>query len=461
MLPNTRFLSFTSLGRAHSAPRIWCEGDRLTALNFGPGARFSVTGSGSRLTLKADATGDRTVSYRRNAAGIHPIIDLNSARVLGGLSEFETIKVAGSFGRLDLSPSIRAFHVARARRAEPPFHITEFCCGGGSLSRAFSRDCRFLVTAGVDVSPDYLNVWEKAHPEAVQIQGDMRAIHPSELPARLDVLVAGLPCTSHSAHGRAKKGLAGTPELGDTGDLFVSFLGVVMARMPLAIVVENVALFGSSLAGQLLVTHLERLGYSVTTTVLQPHDEWGQISDRRRYCLVATLTPGFSIQAPGVAFAGTAASVLDPIDLVQDAADADRIANTVVGLDRHNARHAALGHGFKYAVIDRDSTSIPVLTKSYHKINLGPFVRCADGRIRMLRQGELERIHGTTVATTHFATAAEIIGQGVQEPVWAEIARQLADHLTGVSRPAPAATSAVFTSAPNPAEEVGQMALFA
>jgi hypothetical protein len=41
-------------------------------------------------------------------------------------------------------------------------------------------------------------------------QADIRRIHVGELPAH-DVLVASIPCTSHSTLGRAKKSLAGNP----------------------------------------------------------------------------------------------------------------------------------------------------------------------------------------------------------------------------------------------------------
>ena len=51
----------------------------------------------------------------------------------------------------------------------------------------------------------------------------IRSLHVPELP-EFDVLIGGIPCTSHSNLGRAKKGLAGKPELGDTGDLFLPAL---------------------------------------------------------------------------------------------------------------------------------------------------------------------------------------------------------------------------------------------
>jgi len=69
-----------------------------------------------------------------------------------------------------------------------------------------------------------------------------------------------------------------------------------------------------------------------------------------------------------------------------------------------------------------------LIPKSYAKINSGPFVQSAFGP-RLLRQSELERLRGSTVATGHFATAAEILGQGVQTRVFRRVLQQVADHI--------------------------------
>jgi DNA (cytosine-5)-methyltransferase 1 len=76
-------------------------------------------------------------------------------------------------------------------------------------------------------------------------------VETSDLP-EFDVLIGGIPCTSYSTLRRAKQGLEGKPELGDTGDLLLAVIGIVRERMPTAILFENVPSFGTSLTGQLL-----------------------------------------------------------------------------------------------------------------------------------------------------------------------------------------------------------------
>jgi hypothetical protein len=124
--------------------------------------------------------------------------------------------------------------------------------------------------------------------------------------------------------------------------------------------------------------------------------------------------------------------MLDPPDPAQDRADAECIARTIEGLRVHNARHRAAGHGFGFTEIAGTETRLPTIAKSYHKINMGPFVRTSFG-LRLLRQAEIERIHGHTLLTRHYATAVQILGQGVQTRLFRSVFRQLADHLVGAT----------------------------
>ena len=122
--------------------------------------------------------------------------------------------------------------------------------------------------------------------------------------------------------------------------------------------------------------------------------------------------------------------MLDAPDPAQDRADAERIARTIAGLRVHNARHRAAGHGFRFTEIAGTETRLPTIAKSYHKINTGPFVQTPFG-LRLLRQAEVERIHGHTLFTRHYATAVQMLGQGVQTRLFRSVFRQLADHLVG------------------------------
>ena len=145
--------------------------------------------------------------------------------------------------------------------------------------------------------------------------------------------------------GRAKKALAGRPELGDTGDLFLCIAELVATRLPLACVFENVPSFATSLAGSSLSQHLRQMGYYVTETILDPHAEWNEPQDRRRWLMVATLRPGFVLESPAHPFVGNLSAFLDsPSE--QDRVDANRIAGSIAALRRHRERASCAGPRF-------------------------------------------------------------------------------------------------------------------
>ncbi len=409
-------------------PRLWLESQRLTALGFPPGTPLQAEQRTDCLTLRVGILAENHVSSRAVAGGRRPIIDLENQSLLSELARYSEVKIIASFERIQITPSVRAFAIQRSRTLQPPFRVLEVFAGGGTITEGLRDNARFQVMGGVEIEPDFADEWQAHHLEAVLFQTDIRSLHTSELP-EFDVLIGGIPCTSHSNLGRAKKSLAGKPERGDTGDLFLTVLTYMSERMPAAAVFENVPAFGSSLAGELFVSHLKRLGYHVSITILEPHRDWAEIEDRCRWVLVATLDRPFALKAPGKPSTAPLSAYLDPPDPERDRADAERIAVTIAGLRRHNARHQVAGHGFAFTVVNGEELRLPVVPKSYHKINTGPFVQTNFGP-RLLRQSEVERIHGCELHTRHYSTAVQILGQGVQTRIFQRIFQQLGEHLT-------------------------------
>jgi hypothetical protein len=143
--------------------------------------------------------------------------------------------------------------------------------------------------------------------------------------------------------------------------------------------------------------------------------------------MVATLKSGFKIRAPRIPFTGTVGEFLDaPAD--SDQLEAERIIKSIESLRRHNRRHAKLGHGFGFTTINRESARVPTLVRSYHKINTGPFVETPYG-LRLLHKEEVERLMGCKIECDHYATAIEILGQGVQTRVLRTVLSQLSTFL--------------------------------
>ena len=296
-----QLLSFHKVAENRGSPRLWLESRRLETLGFSVGTGFVVEAHARGVRLRVSEVGKLHVAQRRAAGGVRPIIDVVNRELLAPLIKWDEVKVAASVGLIEVTPSVRAFAIRRQRNSLAPWQTLEVFSGGGTLSAAIDAHPDFHLVAGVEIEPRFADVWQAAHRDALLIQADVRRIHPSEYPAH-EVLVAAIPCTSHSPLGRAKKSLAQKPELGDTGDLFLCIAALVATHLPLACVFENVPSFGSSLAGQTLAHHLRQLGYHVTQTILDPHKAWAEPQDRRRWLMVATLLPGFTLQPPNTPF---------------------------------------------------------------------------------------------------------------------------------------------------------------
>lgn len=420
-------MTFQRLGKNGDTPRLWIESQRLEHLGFTHGIPFGVEKQPDKLVLRPAILANNHVSSRAIPTGRRPIIDLANQSLLSDLAEFSEVKIIASFERIEVTPSHRAFAIQRSRLLQPPFKVLEVFAGGGTMTEALKDNTVFSIVAGVEIEVDYADEWQSRNAGALLIQTDIHSLHSSEIP-QFDVMIGGIPCTSHSNLGRAKKGLAGKPEVGKSGGLFIPVLELVAERMPTALVFENVPNFATSMAGELFVSHLKRIGYHVFTTILKPNQEWGEVEDRKRWLLVATLEKPFSLSVPHEPCITPISIHLDPPNAVRDKADAESIARTIEGLREHNARHAALGHGFGFTVVDGSETRLPTIPKSYHKINTGPFVQTEFGP-RLLRQAEIERIHACKLNTPHYATAVQILGQGVQTSLFRKVFTQLGERL--------------------------------
>src|SRR5271154_1762548 len=125
-----KFLSFHKLGENRGTPRVWLESQRLSALGFDVGDSFCIETLAQGVRLRASLLGTHQVAKRRAAGGVRPIIDLANRGLLAPLARWEEIKVSGSSGLLEISPSVRAFAIQRQRSSQPPWRTLEVFSGG-------------------------------------------------------------------------------------------------------------------------------------------------------------------------------------------------------------------------------------------------------------------------------------------------------------------------------------------
>ena len=80
---------------------------------------------------------------------------LRPVKLPAGLAEFSAVKILASFGRIEVTPSVRAFAIQRSRTFTPPLRVLEVFAGGGTLTVALEGNSSFRVEAGVEIEPDY------------------------------------------------------------------------------------------------------------------------------------------------------------------------------------------------------------------------------------------------------------------------------------------------------------------
>ena len=200
-----KLLAVTPLGRNRESSRLWIETRRLEALGFPPGTPIAVESKTEELILRPAILAENHVSSRKIAGGIRPIIDIANQAFLRGLAEYPELKITGWFERLQVTPTRRAAAILSSRKLTPPFRVLEVFAGGGTMTAALSGNPNYAVQAGIEIEPRFADVWQAAHPGAALIQADIRAVESSDLP-QFDILFGGIPCTSHSALGRKRRG---------------------------------------------------------------------------------------------------------------------------------------------------------------------------------------------------------------------------------------------------------------
>lgn len=160
-----KLIAVQPLGRNRDNARLWIESQRLDRLGFPAGTPIQVESQSESLTLRPAVLAENHVSSRAVAGGRRPIIDLANQSILSGLAEYSEVKIIAAFERIEVTPSRRAFAIAKSRTLNPPLRVLEVFAGGGTMTAALDADPCFQLVAGVEIEPDYADEWQARHPD--------------------------------------------------------------------------------------------------------------------------------------------------------------------------------------------------------------------------------------------------------------------------------------------------------
>jgi DNA (cytosine-5)-methyltransferase 1 len=371
------------VGNHRGNPRLYFQSQSLADNGFLPGHGFDVTTENRTLVLtaKRPAMGQYTVSRKAKAAEgeFTPVIDINSAVVLGHLAACSVVKVVMRPGRIEISRLASAeLAQQRTERLKAALvagvAVAGLAFGGGILDHSAHAG---MLQAGVqahtvlanEIDDDLLEHARGANPvlteRTVLISAPMQeAIQDDDfmqsLP-RADFLVAGIPCSGASRAGKSKNSIEIMEDHPEVGHLAHAFLTFMHRLQPGMFLLENVPEYASSASASIIRAQTRDMGYD-THEVQLDASHFGAMEGRVRWFMLGVpqgTDMDLSNLAPAVRPVRTVASILD--------AHNDHTWGEFNYLKDKAVRDKAAGKGFQMQVVDRSATKVPTLRKGYHK----------------------------------------------------------------------------------------------
>lgn len=422
---------YSRVGENRGLLRIFLDGMRLAATGVKPGDRFKIETGAQSIRMSFSDDGTHTVCKRSRNGRELPVIDVRGKQVEEAFKADDRVRVVVKDGQIEITlhHHVRAA-VSREERLQDrldrgqPILIGSMAHGGGILDHALHQG---LGDSGVtsklafanELEPEYLEtslannpVWSK---DSIAVQGPMQEVEWQLLP-KVDLLVAGLPCTGASLSGRAKNKLKAAEEHEGAGALFVTFLQAISMLKPSVIVLENVPMYTHTVSYTVIKAVLQQLEYRVQDTILGGSD-FGALEDRQRMCMVATsaglIVPDLAqIERPKVN-PQLLGDVLEAVPLD------DERWRTYSYLTDKAVRDKAKGSNFKQQIVTPESTFVGSLGKGYWKSrSTEPMLAhpSGDGRLRLLtplEHARVKTIPPSLVAGCSSTISHEILGQSV------------------------------------------------
>ena len=358
-------------------------------------------------------------SFLRDGKGMPPMMSLALAGLETGLKTKNSAPAQPRKG-------------ATLDRGRKPFSFIDLFAGIGGMRLAFDRaggQCVF--TSEWDSYP--ASVYEENFGD--KPAGDITQIDASDIPAH-DILVAGFPCQPFSIAGVSKKNSLGRAhgfECKTQGTLFFDVARIIAHHRPRAFLLENVKNLASHDKGNtlkvILETLREELGYKISFKVIDASAVVPQ--HRERIYIVGFRDHETDYEFPDIG------SKKKPIlaDILDENSNVDRkytLSDKLWdSLQRHAAKHKALGNGFGFGLVDGTMSS-RTLSARYYKDGSEILIRQPRRNPRRLTPQECSRLMGfpdnfkISVSDTR---AYKCFGNSVVVPVVEKLAKSIANAL--------------------------------
>lgn len=439
------------IGQHRGAPRLYLDMAEVERASFSRGTayRVEIDEERSKVTVLADEWGDRVVSGKETKAGVRPVIDISSRKVLGLFGGQSQVRLVFMSGRIHILPlaSVLAQQERLARlkgkleRGEA-LSVASIAHGGGIMSHAAHAGAD---DAGVQVREAVVNeidgdlmetsrrnnrVWNKeTRGLTVPMQELVQDAWVFDRLPRVELLEGGVPCSGHSRQGTTKRKLEVPEAHPEVGHLVAPTLMLVQKMQPAVVVIENVPGYATSASAWILRSMLRDMGYETKEVVLDSH-KFGALESRVRWFLVAT-TNGLCVDLEGLEPAE--APTRQIAEILDAVGEDDPRWRSFDYLKDKEKRDREAGKGFKMQLVEAGDCKIGTLRKGYHKGgSVDPLLKHPnkDGLLRLLTGDEHARCKGVPTELLEGRSDAEkhqMLGQGVAY----EVVRRLFARVLG------------------------------
>jgi DNA (cytosine-5)-methyltransferase 1 len=431
--------SYHELKEHRNNRRIWLEGTSLMRGGFDKGQLYSVEYNLDHRALilrTVEETAEnltllkqkklRRVSGRKMTGWVKPIIEVCNADVTNLFGAQERFRATVYRGMIvfTIHPEDQARFAretsltTNVRNGKITEGVAFFGLGISTHATHHGFKAAGLTPSlrwGIEREKKYIDTailnGEDMYAQTRIFCGNIEEIEP-QLIEPVNAFSFSMPCTNHSSHGKAKKGLT-CAEDGDEVTALFGTLAIIKAANPAILISENVPSAQDSVSYKLLRKELTRMGYRFKEMLLD-NKQAGCLEIRKRYWFVA-VSKGLSIDPEELTPPNYPADHHCVGDILDKESTQDWFPLTK--LNTRQAKNIAEGRNFSLNLVDGKSVQVGCLPRGYwrHQIS-NPHMTDHQGNYRLFSKFEharLKRIPTSLVNIVSQTDAHEGLGQSV------------------------------------------------
>jgi DNA (cytosine-5)-methyltransferase 1 len=432
MSKNPLIKSYSSkIGERNGTKRIWIESKKLHETQLAEHLRYEpfYDFENKRIILRPGFANKITVKEKTNSL----VIDILNQNVNVIFNGYQHVVIKFFNEEIVIEPLKEEINQQKAKQKAYSIIPTaiEIFAGGGTLVRGLT-DAGIKTVAAIELEDKYLENLEANNPNVTTYCGDLAKLDISLLP-NADLVVAGIPCEGYSQAQTKSEKFEAHP----TGSLGFYVLKIIDAIRPAVVLIEEVPNFKNSAMAAMTRYVLNSMGYQITETILKGN-EWGSLTRRKRYCMVASIKKGFSFDE--TLMNQSLKKVGDILEIPIEQREwltKDNSATIAYSLIKEQ-EHIRKGEGFRLERTSIDDTVVATVTKGYYKGRLTDPILIHPENSNMFSwftPRELARINGLPedfILTNTKSTNGEIIGQGVCYEAFNAVGKMIIKHFNSI-----------------------------